>query len=81
MDKSRSKINKALLETRNLCDQMPDNLRDLEKRTRDVFEWVLLPEAFKGGDSINESDFDLEELRSVKEKYEEVVSLVDLYIS
>lgn len=81
MDNSRLKINKALLETRDLCDQMPDVLRDLEKRTRDVFEWVLLPEAFKGDDSIQEIAFDLEELRSVKEKYEEVVSLVDLYMS
>lgn len=79
MEQARPRINKALLETRNLCDQMPGLLRDLEKRLKDVFDWVLLPKEFKDSSSIQEGQFDLGELTLVKERYEEVASLIDLY--
>jgi hypothetical protein len=79
MENARPRINKALLETRDLCDQIPELLRDLEKRLKDVFDWVLLPEEFKDIHSIQEEQFDLGELMLVKDTYEEVASLVDLY--
>ena len=70
MEKARPRINKALLETRDLCDQMPELLRDLEKRLKDVFDWVLLPEEFKDSSSIQEGQFAFGELTLVKERYE-----------
>jgi hypothetical protein len=79
MENARPRINKALLETRDLCDQMPELLRDHEKRLKDVFDWILLPEEFKDAHSIQEEQFDLGELTLIKDKYEEVASLVDLY--
>lgn len=79
MEKARPRINNALLETRDMCDQMPELLRDLEKRLKDVFDWLLLPEEFKDSSSIQEGLFDVGDLTSVKERYEEVAALVDLY--
>jgi hypothetical protein len=79
METARPRINKALLETRDLCDQMPGRLRDLEKRLKDVFDWLLLPKEFKNSHSIQDEQFDLGGLASIKETYEEVASLVDLY--
>lgn len=79
METARPRINKALLETRDLCDQMPELLRDLEKRLKDVFAWLLLPKEFKDSHSVQDEQFDLGGLASVKETYEEIASLVDLY--
>jgi len=58
---------------------MPELLRDLEKRLKDVFAWLLLPKEFKDSHSVQDEQFDLGGLASVKETYEEIASLVDLY--
>jgi hypothetical protein len=59
MENSRSKINNALLEARDLADQMPELLRELEKKAVDVLDWMLLPEEFKGDSSVREIELTL----------------------
>lgn len=81
MENSRSKINKALLEARDLKDQMPELLRELEKKATDVFDWMLLPEEFKGDSSVREIELNLDSVNIAKQKYEEVDALVNLYSS
>ena len=81
METARPRINKALLEARDLCDQVPGLLEDLEKRLKDVFDWILLPKEFKDAGAIQDEQFDLSVLTSVKDTYEEVASLMDIYQS